>query len=96
MQHALDFGRIDVLAAGNVHVLPAVDDVVKALFIDPRGVAGVQPAVGKGGRVGVRPVPVAGRDVRALDPEFAELADSGVGAVRANDPHFRMQHRLAG
>ena len=68
MQHALDFGRIDVLAAGNVHVLPAVDDVVKALFVDPRGVSGVQPAVGETGRVGVRPVPVARRDVRPLDP----------------------------
>ena len=34
MQHALDFGRIDVLAAGNVHVLPAVDDVVEAVLVD--------------------------------------------------------------
>ena len=48
MQHALDLGRIDVLAAGNVHVLPAVDDVVKTLIVDARGVAGVQPAVGEG------------------------------------------------
>ena len=48
MQHALDLGRIDVLAAGNVHVLPAVDDVVEAFLVDARGVAGVQPAVGEG------------------------------------------------
>ena len=72
VQHVLDLGRIDVLAAGNVHVLPAIDDVVEAFFVDPRGVAGMQPAVGEGRPVGVRPVPVAGRDVRSLDPEFAE------------------------
>src|SRR4030095_10860374 len=48
MQNALDFGRIDVLAAGNVHVLPAVDDVVETFVVDARGVAGVQPTVGEG------------------------------------------------
>jgi hypothetical protein len=48
VQHILDFGRVDVLAAGNVHVLPAVDDVVETFGIDPRGIAGVQPAVGEG------------------------------------------------
>ena len=68
MQHALDFGRIDVFAAGNVHVLPAVDDVVKTFLVDPRGVAGMQPALGEGRRVGVRPVPVTGRDVRPANP----------------------------
>src|SRR6478672_1559631 len=74
MQHILDLGRIDVFAAGNVHVLPAIDDVVKAFLVDPRGIAGMQPAVGEGRRVGVRPVPVAGRDVRSPDPELTELA----------------------
>jgi len=78
MQHALDLGRIDVLAAGYVHVLPAVDDVVEAVLVDPRGISGVQPAIGEGGRVGVRLVPVAGRDVRSFDPEFAEFADRGI------------------
>ena len=48
VQHALDFGRIDVLAAGNVHVLPAVDDVVVAFLVDARSVSRVQPAVGEG------------------------------------------------
>jgi hypothetical protein len=48
MQHALDLGRIDVLAAGNVHVLPAVDDVVEAVFVDAGGVTRVKPAVGEG------------------------------------------------
>ena len=40
----------------------------------PRGVAGVQPAVGEGGRRRLGLVPVAGRDVGALDPELADLA----------------------
>jgi len=56
----------------------------------------MQPAVGKGRPVGIRPVPVAGRDVRSLDPEFTDLADGGVGPVGQNDPHFGMQDRFAG
>src|SRR6185312_9462425 len=48
MQHALDFGWIDVLTARDVHVLPAVDDVVEPFLIDARGIAGVQPAIGEG------------------------------------------------
>src|SRR5205823_7055907 len=58
VKHVLDFGRIDVLAAGNVHVLPAIDDVVKTFLVDPRGIAGMQPAVGEGRLVGVGLVPV--------------------------------------
>src|SRR6266849_2315478 len=68
VKHVLDLGRVDVFAAGNVHVLPAVDDVVKTFLVDPRRIAGMQPAVGEGRRVGVRPVPVTGRDVRSPNP----------------------------
>src|SRR5713101_7836263 len=96
VEHVLDLGRINVFAAGNVHVLPAIHDVIKTFLVDPRGIAGMEPAVGEGGRVGVRPVPVTGRDVRPPNPEFAELADADVSAVRPDDPHFGMQHRLAG
>src|SRR5215469_16485705 len=63
MQRVLDLGRIDVLATGDVHVLPAVDDVVETVSVDARGISRMQPAVGEGGLVGVRPVPVTGRDV---------------------------------
>src|ERR1700688_225637 len=59
VQYVLDLGRIDVFAAGNVHVLPAVDDGVEAFVVDPGGVAGMQPAVGERRGVGIGLVPVA-------------------------------------
>src|SRR5581483_12049366 len=89
MQNVLDLGRIDVLAAGDVHVLPAVDDVVEAFLIDAGRITGVQPAVGERRLVRLRPVPIARRDVGSLDPEFTKLADIGVAAVRTDDAHFR-------
>src|SRR5262249_39636284 len=91
-----DLGRIDVLAAGDVHVLPAVDDVEETVRVDARGVTRVQPAVSEGGLVGVGPVPVTGRDVWSLGPELAELTDIGVRPIGPYDAHFLMQHGLAG
>ena len=44
-QRILDFARIDVLAAGNDHVLEAVDDIDEAGFVDLADIAGVQKAV---------------------------------------------------
>src|SRR2546423_9411729 len=88
VQHVFDLGRVDVLAARNVHVFPAVDDVVETFFVDPRGIAGMQPAVGERGLICVRPVPVTGRDIRPSDPEFAEFGDTGLAAVRLDDTHF--------
>src|SRR6185369_8775356 len=58
---AFDLGRIDVLAAGDDHVLDAVVDVEVAVLVQVAGVAGAQPAVAAerpGGRF--RQVPVAG------------------------------------
>ena len=71
-QHVLDLGRIHVLAARDVHVLPAVDDIDEAFVVEARGVAGLQPAVGEGRcrRVGL--VPVARRDVGPLDQQLAD------------------------
>jgi len=47
MQNILDLGRIDVFAAGDVQVLPAIDDVIETFFVNACGVSGMQPAVGK-------------------------------------------------
>ena len=68
-QHLLDFGRDDVLAAADDHVVDPVLDVEEALLVDPPEVAGVQPAVG---------VDPARRDGRALDEDLA-VADPQVG-----------------
>ena len=45
-QDPLDLGRVDVVAAGQDHVLLAVDDEDAAVFVHRAEVARVQPAVG--------------------------------------------------
>ena len=45
VERVLDFLRIDVLAAGNDHVLGAVDQRDEAVFVDGADVAGPAPAI---------------------------------------------------
>ncbi len=45
LQHALDVGRIDVLAAGHEHVVGAADEIVKAVGVAAQHVAGDVEAV---------------------------------------------------
>ena len=73
VQHALDLGRIHVLAAGDVHVLEPAEDAVVALVVELGHVAGVEPAVAQDllRRLGIPPV--AGEDVR---PPHLELPSS--------------------
>ena len=64
-EHVLDLERMDVLAAGDDHVVdPAVDPEV-AVVVEATGVARVVPAVADRLRVGVGPVPVAGEGLVA-------------------------------
>ena len=67
-QHLLDFGRDDVLAAADDHVVDPVLDVEEAFLVDAAEVAGVQPAVGVG---------AAGGDGRALDEDLAVAGCAG-------------------
>ena len=97
-QHALDLGRIDVLAAGNDHVLLAVVDEEMPVGVARADVAGMIPAVAQrlGGRRRVAPVfeehvrPAhhdfardAGRDLVAVVVDHARLADEAGQAGRA-------------
>ena len=82
VDHVLHLGRVDVLAARDVHVLDAVDDVVVAVLVAHRDVAGVQPAVHDALRGHFGQLPVAGRDAGALDQQLAALAGRQVAALR--------------
>ena len=54
VEDALDLGRVDVLAARDVHVLEPRRDPVVALLVALGDVAGEQPAVGERGRASPR------------------------------------------
>ena len=59
-ERVLDLDAVHVLAAAVDHVLLAVDDLDEAVVVDPRQVAGVQPAVDERLRGLLGLVPVAG------------------------------------
>ena len=71
VEDVLDLGRIDVLTAGDDHVLRPPDDPVVALLVAGGDVAGEKPAVRERRlrRLGV--APVAGEDVRAPHEQLA-------------------------
>ena len=72
---ALDFLRVDVVAAGDHEVLAAADDVDVAGLIDLAEVAADEIAVlGELGRRLFRHPPVAFENVRALDLDHAGFA----------------------
>src|SRR5205823_5700364 len=58
-EQVLHLQRMDVLAAGDDHVVEAAFDPEVAVLVDPPDVAGVVPALANRVLVGVRPVPVA-------------------------------------
>ena len=94
---ALDFGGIDVLAAGDDHVLDAVVDVEVAVLVHVAGIAGAQPAVAVerlGGRL--RQVPVAHHVGAGAGGDLADLAGRQPLAVGVEDREFNAGQGLAG
>ena len=98
VEDVLDLGGEDLLAAGDDHVLLAIDDVEVALGVEGREVAGAEPAVdeGLGGLVGT--LPVAGRDGGAARADLADGAAVGWdgAAVVADDGELDGDTRTAG
>src|SRR4051794_12575572 len=95
VDRVLDDARIDVEAAGDEHVLLAVNDGEAPVLGHEPDVAGQEPAVDEGARVLLRPVPVAGRDVRAADADFADLArvQHAPGVIERDHVHLDPRHR---
>src|SRR3546814_4557930 len=60
----LYFCRIDILAAGNDHVLHAINHIEIAVLVQIAGIAGVHPAVAQRGLCLLRLVPVARHEDR--------------------------------
>ena len=84
-KHPFKLGRVDVLAARDDDMLQPVGEPVQPPIIDPRHIAGMEPAITDAVPAGGVIVPVAGQDVTAANPYFAHLADRHLAAVRASD-----------
>ncbi len=92
-----DVARVDVVAAGNDHVLFAVHDEKIALRVHHGDIAGVQPAVDDGLGRGILALPVAPHDLGAAHHEFAGLAHRHFpgGIVEIDDARFGVGNRYA-
>src|SRR5439155_14709203 len=73
-QHALELGGVDVLAAGDDHVLDPVADVEEAVRVDVAGVTGVEPAIPHHDRGVLGPPPVAGHEAASPVDDLTDLA----------------------
>src|SRR5258705_8305120 len=82
----LHFHGIDVLAAGNDHVLHAIDQIDITFVVHVAAVAGVHPAVDDGVGGFFRLFPVAHHDVLAAHRDFADHAGCDRFAVGIDDP----------
>ena len=81
----LDLARIDVGAAGDVHVGGAAGDVDKTLFVHVAEIAGAEPAVAKRLGVGLGVIVVAGEHGGADDADLAGLERLQLAPVIALD-----------
>ena len=100
LEYRLDVGGKDVLAAGEDHVLLAVDDEKIAILVEPAEVAGAQPGppfrvvpqrLG-GGLVAV--VVTAHHEARPAD-DLTGFARGQFAAGLVDDPEVGARHRLA-
>ena len=91
----LDFDRVDVLAAGNDHVLDAVDDEDEAVFVHVTAVAGVHPAIDHGAGGLLRPLPITHHDIVAAHDDLTDGAEGNRLVVGIDDAHLAAE-RYAG
>src|ERR1051326_3424432 len=81
IENRLDLHRINVLAAGDEHLLAPADDAVKAVLVARRQIAGPEPAVAEALRGLLRPLVVAAADRRAAQRELAGFTGGYLRAV---------------
>ncbi len=95
VEHALDLGRVDVLAARYDHVLHPVVDVEEAVGIEIAGVAGVEPTVADALRIGLVALPVPLHHQRAADQDLPDFVGGALFAGRTDDAQVAAEYRLA-
>ncbi|MND59413.1 hypothetical protein D3C80_506130 [compost metagenome] len=70
----LDLTRVDVRAAGNIHVGGTAGDVNEAVLIAMTEIAGAEPAVAEGLGIGLGVIVIAGKNGGADDADLAGFA----------------------
>src|SRR5947209_17187618 len=97
VNRVLDFGGINIFAAGNDHVLHAIVDVEVALVIEVTGVAGAQPTVFVDRcRRRIRLIPISLHVGRRADRDLADFLRAETVAGGINNHDFHTRERLAG
>ena len=92
-EHALDFGRIDVLAAADDRVVLAIDDVHVTLVVLIYEVAAVEPATAERLRRRVGAVEIAEHHRRPPIDDLADLARGDVAVGFVDDPALHRARR---
>src|SRR5262245_45300251 len=93
----LDGTRVHVKAAGDDHVLLAIDNVEKTIRIHVADIARQKPAVDKGGGGVLGRIEIAPHHVRPLDADFADLTrlEHPPRIVKRHDVHENAGQRQA-
>ena len=97
IKHGFDFGRVDILAPADDHILQPVADIEEAVRVEVADIARVEPAfrVDRGGG-GLGLVPVAAHDLRSAHDDFAAFACAQRrSAILADDAQIDKERRLA-
>jgi hypothetical protein len=95
VDRVLDLGAVDVLAAGDDHVLGPVDDFDVALVVHDAEVSGMKPSASHGFCSGLRIPPVLLHDSWAAVDDLTDLADSHVVHLGIDQPGFDVHQRFA-
>ncbi len=92
----LDLDRVDVLAAGNDHVLDPVNHIDEAVVVHVAAVTGVHPAVDHGAGGFVRPLPVTHHHIVAAHDDLADGAIGDGLVVGIDNAHLAAEGGAAG
>jgi hypothetical protein len=96
-QQRFHLGRVDVLAAGDEHVLRAIDDGEVALLVDTTYVADPPESIRCHRRgSGLRIVPVAVEGFGSPDHDLARFSHRHIVEIVPDDPYLPVEGRLAG
>src|SRR5262245_28906578 len=84
LEHALDIGRINILAAGHEHVVGAPEEIVKAVRIAPKHVAADIETIGRDRRGYFGAIVIAKHQRRRL---YFEHAAVGIAVAAVDQPY---------